>query len=71
MTNPDETPTEIDRDAVQPTGEPAPLQGGTDVSVDPDDLDGPVERSATTDPDQMTDDEALGGVGGGSPGGAG
>jgi hypothetical protein len=29
--NPDETPTEIARDAVQPTGEPAPLQGGTDV----------------------------------------
>jgi len=71
MTQPDETPTEIDTDAVRATGQAAPPLGGTDVTVDPADLDDPVERPATSDPAEMTEDEALGGVGGGSPGGAG
>ena len=71
MTQPDMTPTEIDRDAAKATGHVAPPLAGTDVTVDPADLDDPVERPATSDPAEMTEDEALGGVGGGSPGGAG
>ncbi len=46
------------------------LREGTDVQADPDDLE-PDERPATSDPAEFTDDQALGGVGGESPGGAG
>ena len=72
MSQPDQTPTEIDRDAGPATGQATtPLGGGTDVTVDPAALDDPIERPATSDPAEMTEDEALGGVGGGTPGGAG
>ena len=46
----------------------APVLDGTDVSADPADLE-TEDTPATTDPEQMTDDEALGGVAG--QGGAG
>ena len=46
----------------------APVLDGTDVSVDPADLE-TEDTPATTDPEQMTDDGALGGAGG--AGGAG
>jgi hypothetical protein len=53
---------------------PPPLDD-TDVKVDPDDLERgdaePDDLPATSDPDSFTDDAALGGVGGASPGGAG
>lgn len=43
---------------------------GTDVRADPENLE--VEQPpATSDPAAFTDDQELGGVGGGSPGGAG
>ena len=71
MTQPDENPSEIDHDDTLATGQAATPPGGTDVTVDPADLDRPVDRPATSDPAEMTEDEALGGVGGGSPGGAG
>jgi hypothetical protein len=48
--------------------ETAPVLDGTDVSADPDDLE-VEDRPATTDPEQLTDDGALGGAGG--QGGAG
>ena len=50
--------------------ETAPVLDGTDVSADPDQLeDGtPVDLPATSDPEQLTDDD-LGGVAG--QGGAG
>ena len=56
MTQPDDTP---------------PVLEGTDISADPQDLDTPPDaaRPATTDPEQLTDDGALGGAGG--QGGAG
>lgn len=59
-------------DTPSPDGPPAasPLREGTDVQADPDDLE-PDERPATSDPAEFTDDQALGGVGGESPGGAG
>ena len=48
------------------------LGPGTDITADPDTLDEPNPLPATSDPEQMTDDDAgLGGVGGPSPGGAG
>ena len=51
------------------------LGAGTDITVDPDEVAGPgLDREdlpATSDPDQMTDDVGLGGVGGRSSGGAG
>ena len=46
----------------------APVSEGTDVSADPADLE-VEDRPATTDPEQLTDDGALGGAGG--QGGAG
>ena len=46
----------------------APVLDGTDVSADPADLE-VDDRPATTDPEQLTDDGALGGAGG--QGGAG
>jgi len=48
----------------------SPLREGTDVQADPDNLE-PDERPASSDPAEFTDDQALGGVGGESPGGAG
>ena len=44
---------------------------GTDVTVDPADLDGPHDTPATSDPAEMTEDDSLGGTGGGNAGGAG
>ena len=46
----------------------APVLDGTDVTVDPQDLD-VDERPATSDPDELTDEGRLGGAGG--QGGAG
>ncbi len=46
----------------------APVLDGTDVSADPADLDA-TDTPATSDPEQMTDDDDLGGVAG--QGGAG
>ena len=46
----------------------APVLDGTDVSADPADLETP-DVPATSDPDEMTGDEDLGGVAG--QGGAG
>ena len=46
------------------------VQDGTDVRANPDQLD-TDETPATSDPAAFTDDQELGGVGGGSPGGAG
>jgi len=46
------------------------VQEGTDVQVDPEDVE-TDDLPATSDPAAFTDDQALGGVGGGSPGGAG
>ena len=46
----------------------APVLDGTDVSADPDDLE-VEDRPATTDPEHLTDDGAMGGAGG--QGGAG
>ncbi len=46
----------------------APVLDGTDISADPADLE-VDDRPATTDPEQLTDDGALGGAGG--AGGAG
>ena len=70
MTQPDQTPTEIDRDAAEPTAAPAPAAGGTDVVVDPQDLQD-VPPPAGSDPAQGTQDDAMGGTGGGNAGGAG
>lgn len=53
----------------QPAGR-APIAQGTDITADSADLE-PDEKPATSDPEQMNEDEALGGVGGGQPGGAG
>lgn len=61
MTQPDTSPTD------QPD-----LGPGTDITADPQALDEPAALPATSDPEQMTTDDAgLGGVGGPSPGGAG
>ena len=57
MTAPDDQPTDT-----------APVLDGTDVGADPANLD-VEDRPATTDPEQLTDDGALGGAGG--QGGAG
>lgn len=54
----------------EPAAEAPRSHEGGDVTVDPADLENPP-TPATSDPDEMTEDEALGGVGGGSPGGAG
>jgi hypothetical protein len=53
--------------------ERAPLGEGTDIVVDPQDLidEESAGTPASSDPEQMNEDEALGGVGGGQPGGAG
>lgn len=58
MTQPDETTA---------------LGRGTDVTVDPADLDEPQDTPASSDGDQMVDDDdgELGGTGGGNAGGAG
>lgn len=53
-----------------PSDSRSPIGEGTDITVDASDLE-PDEKPATSDPEQMNEDEALGGVGGGSPGGAG
>ena len=44
---------------------------GVDVEVDPLALEQPVEEPATSDPEQSTDDTAMGGTGGENAGGAG
>jgi len=56
----------------QPSDSPD-LGAGTDISVDPADLDNTdtTDTPATSDPDAFTEDQELGGVGGSSPGGAG
>lgn len=46
------------------------LGPGTDVTADLDDL-AQGEKPATSDPDEMTEDPALGGTAGGNAGGAG
>ena len=56
--------------APEPTDSRSPIGEGTDITVDASDLE-PAEKPATSDPEQMNEDEALGGVGGGTPGGAG
>ncbi len=48
----------------------APIAQGTDITVDPSELE-TEDKPATSDPEQMREDEALGGVGGVGPGGAG
>ena len=53
-----------------PGGSRSPIGEGTDVTVDASDLE-PDEKPATSDPEQLNEDEALGGVGGGQSGGAG
>ncbi|MCW2713392.1 MAG: hypothetical protein JWN88_439 [Frankiales bacterium] len=50
--------------------ERSPIGQGTDITVDPSEL-GTEDPPASSDPEQMNEDEALGGVGGGQPGGAG
>lgn len=63
MTHPDQ-PTDSEQ---APTIPPA----GIDIEADPADLDA-LDRPATSDPAQFTqDDDTLGGVGGPSAGGAG
>ena len=48
------------------------LGPGTDITADPAALEDPAAPPATSDPEEMTTDDAgLGGVGGPSPGGAG
>jgi hypothetical protein len=50
----------------------SPVGEATDIDVAPDEVDAVADASdtpATTDPEQLTDDGALGGAGG--PGGAG
>lgn len=48
------------------------LGKGTDVTVDPADLETPADTPATSDGDQMADDDGeLGGTGGENAGGAG
>ncbi len=54
-----------------PENDAPDLAEGTDIEVDADDLGDDTPTPATSDPEQMTEDEQLGGVGGGSPGGAG
>lgn len=53
----------------QPSDSPD-IGAGTDISVDPADLDS-SDTPATSDPAEFTEDQDLGGVGGASPGGAG
>jgi len=53
-----------------PSEQRAPIVQGTDITVDPSELE-TEDKPATSDPEQMTEDEALGGVGGGQAGGAG
>ncbi len=48
----------------------APIGQGTDITVDPSELE-TEDKPATSDPEQLNEDEALGGVGGGQAGGAG
>lgn len=55
----------------EPAADAPNTHEGGDVVVEPADLDLDVPTPATSDPAEMTEDEALGGVGGGSPGGAG
>ncbi len=58
MSAPDDQPTDT-----------APVLDGTDVTVDPADLDSAGDVPATSDPEQLTGDGSLGGVAG--QGGAG
>jgi len=44
---------------------------GTDVVVDPAQIEEPEEQPASSDAEQMTDDGDMGGTGGGNAGGAG
>ena len=53
----------------QPPDSPQVFEG-TDITVDPDELETPDEP-ATTDAEQLTDDGGQGGVGGENAGGAG
>jgi len=46
------------------------LKDGTDITVDPQQLD-EVDPPASSDPDEMTDDGSMGGTGGENAGGAG
>ncbi|MDQ3502728.1 MAG: hypothetical protein M3486_03775 [Actinomycetota bacterium] len=54
----------------EPQREVPQVQESSDVQVDPEDME-TDDLPATSDPAAFTDDQALGGVGGGSPGGAG
>ena len=46
------------------------LEEGTDIEADPSALDS-TDTPASSDPDEMTDDGAMGGTGGENAGGAG
>lgn len=49
-----------------------PTPEGTDIDAEQIDLDEPQDLPATSDPEEMVDDDTeLGGVGGRDPGGAG
>lgn len=50
---------------------PPPAHEGTDVTVDPAALDDGHDLPASSDPAQMSEDDAMGGTGGGNAGGAG
>lgn len=44
---------------------------GTDVEVDPTEIEKPEDQPATSDAEQLTDDGDMGGTGGQDAGGAG
>lgn len=67
MSQPEDTPPRDTARRQSPTGAAV----GPDVGVDPADLDEPHETPATSDPAEMTEDDAMGGTGGGNAGGAG
>lgn len=55
----------------QPPDTP-PLSQSTDIDLDPDEVvAADVDPPASSDPDELTDDAALGGTGGPNAGGAG
>ncbi len=49
----------------------AQVRDSTDVTVPPSEVDAPVDPPASSDPDELTDDGSMGGVGGENAGGAG
>lgn len=49
-----------------------PIAPGTDITVDPEDIDAEIQDDpGAADPESTTDDTAMGGTGGGNAGGAG